>query len=100
MRLKNGRTSSGNTFTKASRWLWLRLPFHSLSSHLVTDPNDNKPHVILNLTRGNGVGATIDLTRLTHAELIAFRKSVLIATEIAEPLVMAADLEARKAAEH
>lgn len=46
------------------------------------------------------MGATIDLTRLTHPELLAFRKSVLIATEIAEPLVLAADSEARKAAEN
>lgn len=100
MRLKSGRESSGNTFTKASRWLWLKLPFHTASCHLVTDPNDKKPHVILNLTRGNGIGATIDLTRLTHAELIAFRKAVLIATEIAEPLVLAADHEAQEAADH
>lgn len=97
MRLRNSRQSSSNTFTKASRWLWLRLPFHSLMGHVVEDPNDHKYHVILNFTRGNGIGATIDLTRLTHPELIAFRKSVLIATEIAEPLVLAADDEARKA---
>lgn len=98
MRLGNGRQSSGNTFTKSSRWLWLRLPFHQVGVHLVVDPNDKRQHVIMNLTRGNGIGATIDLTRLTHAELIAFRKAVLIATEVAEPLVVAADLEAQEAA--
>jgi hypothetical protein len=100
MRLGNGRQSSGNTFSKASRGLWLRLPFHQVAVHLIVDPNDTKQHVIMNLTRGNGMGATIDLTRLTHAELVAFRKAVLIATEIAEPLVVAADLEAQEAADN
>lgn len=95
-----GRRKSSTTFSKASRWLWLRLPYHQVMGHVVEDPNDKKNHVILNITRGNGVGATIDLTRLTHAELVAFRESVLIATEIAEPLVLAADSEARKAADN
>lgn len=95
-----GRKMSSLNFAKASRWLWLRLPHHQLMAHVIQDPNDKKYHVILNLTRGNGAGATIDLTRLTHAELVAFRESVLIATEIAEPLVVAADLEAREAADN
>lgn len=94
------KRASSSAFSKASRAIWLRLPYHQASMHVIKNHVNTPVEIILNLTRGNSPGTLINLTRLTHAELLALREVILIATEVAEPLVLAADENARKAADN
>jgi hypothetical protein len=59
------------------------------------DKSGKFQRVLLTLTRGTNQATTIDLTSLTLQELLAVREAVLVATQVAEPVVRALDDNAR-----
>lgn len=85
-------------FSRMARFIWTRLPNHQIT---VQTPEDEErkgeQRVVLTLVRGasgSNNSVTIDLTALTREELLAFRETVAIATEVAEPLVVKRDQDA------
>jgi hypothetical protein len=77
----------GSPFSRATRFIWVRLPWHQITVSVPFSKSGKFQEVILTLTRGTNQSVTINLTSLTLPELLALRESVLIATEVAEPIV-------------
>jgi len=94
VKISNGQRKPGNVFSKASRAVWCRLPWHQVSVNIPKIDKDDYDHICVALTRGNST-TVIDLSRLTLPELAAFRFAVLVATDLAEPIVRALDEKAR-----
>ncbi len=69
-----------------SRFIWTRLAYHQMFVNTPLRAEPEGTRVLLSLGRGQGKPVTIDLTSLTAVELAAFKQTVLIATEIAEPI--------------
>lgn len=84
-------------FKTSTRLMLTRLSFHALQIYTPNNPATNKPKVILAINRGAGKPLAIDLSQLTEQELIAFRETVLIATEVAQPICAALDQRAQEA---
>lgn len=79
-----------------SRFVWTRLAYHNLFVNTPIRAEEDTTRVILSIGRGTGKPVTIDLTSLTATELAAFKHTVLIATEVAEPICKALDDRARE----
>lgn len=84
-------------FKTSNRLMLTRLSFHALQIYTPTNPTNGKPKVILAINRGAGKPLAIDLSQLTEQELVAFRETVLIATEVAQPICAALDQRAQEA---
>ena len=98
---KPGRSPSVNAaFSQLTRFLYTRLIHHTVIVNAPMDAAGRFQRIILSIMHGKGTNVAIDLTHLTLAELIAFRETVAIATEVAEPIVRQRDLEAQEKAEN
>lgn len=84
-------------FKTSTRFVLTRLSFHALQIYTPSNINTGHPKVILAINRGAGKPLAIDLSQLTEQELLAFRETVLIATEVAQPICAALDLRAQEA---
>ena len=94
MKLKASNTGD---FGNNKRFVLTRLLWHMLQIHTPFDPISKETKVLLSISKGSGRPTSIDLTRLTVKELIAFRETVLIATEAAEPICARLDQRAQEA---
>jgi hypothetical protein len=81
-------------FKLNTRFIWCRTLWHQLTVSVPWTRDKSRQSVLLSLVRGAGQAVVIDLTSLTLPELIAFRETVAIATEVAEPIVRRLDLDA------
>lgn len=79
---------------RLNRFMWTRLPSHEVVIHVPDSNDETYQRVMLTLSRQYSQ-VTIDLTGLTVVELQAFRETVLIATDVALPIVEALDQKAR-----
>lgn len=84
-------------FSNKNRLILTRLLHHMLQIHTPEDPEFNTTKIILSISKGSARPMAIDLTRLTEKELIAFRETVLIATEAAQPICAELDQRAQEA---
>lgn len=81
-----------NTFNRANRFVWTRLMRQQLTVRCVEHTVQKTQRVLLTITgSSDSQSITIDLTALTGHELEAFKETVLIATEVAEPIVATLD---------
>lgn len=86
-------------YSPKNRFMLTRLLWHVLQIYTPKHPDNGENKIILSLGRGAGKPMAIDLTRFTEQELIAFKETVLIATEAAQPICAELDRRAQEAME-
>lgn len=84
-------------FGTQNRFMLTRTSFHTVQVYTPPNPDTGLPKVILSINRGAGKPMAIDLSMFTEQELIAFKETVLIATEVAQPVCTALDQRAQEA---